>query len=254
MKATSSATQAIRKFFADNKIATLDSLKNAAGMNGTMTIFRALRRLGYLSSYSHRGQFYTLNDIPEFDEWGLWSCRSVYFSRFGTLLATAKAFVDNSEFGYTASELENALGVETKHALLKLLRRNEIQRKKIGGAYVYLSCDAGMRRRQLLMREQRQLCMELGMGLDSNLGPEELKAAIILFFSLLDEKQRRLYAGLEAAKAGHGGDRCIADLLGLDVHTVAKGRRELLDRSVERGRTRRKGGGRSPVEKKSPKY
>ncbi|MDT5026431.1 MAG: hypothetical protein QOE61_2857, partial [Micromonosporaceae bacterium] len=27
--------------------------------------------------------------------------------------------------------------------------------------------------------------------------PDELKAAIILFYSLLDERQRRLYAGLE---------------------------------------------------------
>ena len=35
----------------------------------------------------------------------------------------------------------------------------------------------------------------------------ELQAAIILFFSVLDEKQRRLYAGLESQKFGHGGDR-----------------------------------------------
>ena len=55
---------------------------------------------------------------------------------------------------------------------------------------------------------------------------EELKAAIILFYSLLDERQRRLYAGLEAHKVGYGGDHKIAEFLGLDVHTVARGRRE----------------------------
>jgi hypothetical protein len=82
-------------------------------------------------------------------------------------------------------------------------------------------------------------------------GSEELKAAIILFYSLLDEQQRRLYAGLEAHKVGQGGDRKIAKFLGLDVHTVARGRRELLAGEVERQRIRQAGGGRKQTEKKS---
>jgi hypothetical protein len=80
--------------------------------------------------------------------------------------------------------------------------------------------------------------------------PDELKAAIILFFSVLDEKQRRLYAGLESLKLGHGGDRQIAEILGLDPGTVAKGRRQLLSRDVEMEQVRKKGGGRRPLEKK----
>ena len=80
--------------------------------------------------------------------------------------------------------------------------------------------------------------------------PEELKAAIVLFHGLLDEKQRRLYAGLESAKIGHGGDQQIADLLGVDPSTIARGRRDLLTRDVEIERIRRQGGGRKPVEKK----
>ncbi len=43
--------------------------------------------------------------------------------------------------------------------------------------------------------------------------PEELRAVIVLFASLLDERQRRLFAGLEALKCGWGGDRRIAQLL-----------------------------------------
>jgi hypothetical protein len=82
--------------------------------------------------------------------------------------------------------------------------------------------------------------------------PDELRAAIVLFFSLLDEKQRRLYAGLEALKTGRGGDARIADLLGLDVGTVARGRRELLSGEVEIGRVRAAGGGRKALEKKRP--
>jgi hypothetical protein len=82
---------------------------------------------------------------------------------------------------------------------------------------------------------------------------DELKAGIILFYSLLDEKQRRLYAGLEALKLGRGGDRRISDLLGLDPHTVAKGRQELLRQEVLPERVRQAGGGRKPTEKKRPK-
>jgi len=83
--------------------------------------------------------------------------------------------------------------------------------------------------------------------------PDELKAAIVLFFSLLDEKQRRLYAGLESLKLGHGGDRRIADLLDLDPGTVSRGRSQLLARDIEVDRTRRAGAGRPPLEKKRPK-
>ena len=83
--------------------------------------------------------------------------------------------------------------------------------------------------------------------------PDELQAAIVLFCSLLDERQRRLYAGLEALKLGHGGDRRVADLLGLDPGTVARGRKQLLAGDVERQRVRRPGGGRPPLEKKRPR-
>ena len=70
---------------------------------------------------------------------------------------------------------------------------------------------------------------EITIGLPAQIEvlSHELKAAIILFFSLLDEQQRRLYAGLEAQKMGHGGDSRIAELLGLGVHTVAKSAKAL---------------------------
>jgi hypothetical protein len=83
--------------------------------------------------------------------------------------------------------------------------------------------------------------------------PAEMKAAIVLFFSMLDEKQRRLYAGLESLKLGYGGDQRIAEFIGIDPHTVAKGRRELMEQDFELDRIRKAGGGRKPVEKKRPK-
>ena len=43
---------------------TLEELKDVLGTTGTMTVFRKLKALGYLSSYSHWGKYYTLQEIP----------------------------------------------------------------------------------------------------------------------------------------------------------------------------------------------
>ena len=62
-------------------IATLDQLKDAIGSPTTSTVLRKLRELGYLSSYSHRGGYYTLLTVPQFDEQGLWQHLSAGFSK-----------------------------------------------------------------------------------------------------------------------------------------------------------------------------
>jgi hypothetical protein len=49
--------------------------------------------------------------------------------------------------------------------------------------------------------------------------PNELKAAIVLFYSLLDEQQRRLYAGLESLRLGRGGDVQLGDFLGIGFYS-----------------------------------
>jgi len=250
MKPSRKRDDLIQIFINSNKIATIDEMKAAAGSTSTMTIYRALSRLGYLSSYSHRGQFYTLPAIPVFNQYGIWSYRSVMFSQRGNLLETVAFIVQGSDEGFTASELESLLQIEVNHALLKLLQRKRISRFKLDGRFVYLSADSGERRQQILVRSEHTSGSVVGRGLETELLADELKAGIILFFSLLDEKQRRLYAGLEAAKLGHGGDRKIAELLKLDPHTVSKGRQELFGGSVDRSGIRNSGGGRKRVKKK----
>jgi hypothetical protein len=113
--------------------------------------------------------------------------------------------------------------------------------------YLYCASDPRTRQQQL---QSRQVLLESGTAESTDTGSDELRAAIVLFASLLDEQQRRLYAGLESLQLG--GDRQIAELLHLDPHTVAKGRRQLLAQEVEVGRVRGVGGGRKPTEKKRP--
>lgn len=67
-----------------------------------------------------------------------------------------------------------------------------------------------------------------------------------VLLSTLDERQRRLYAGLESKKLGHGGDRLLSLITGLHVQTIARGRHEL-DEPQSAGRVRKPGGGRRLV-------
>lgn len=251
MRQPSYQSKDVVRFIAKHTLATLDELKDALGTNVDSTVFRKLNELAYRTSYSHRGRYYTLDDIAQFDEMGLWSFRSVWFSKYGTLLATVEALVTASAAGYYVNELESVLHVEVKAPLLKLFRDQRLTRERVFGRYLYLAADPGTRKQQLSARQVHEAepsALILGAGL--RVLPEELKAAIVLFYSLLDEKQRRLYAGLEAMKIGHGGDQQIAELLGMDPSTVARGRRELLTREVEVDRVRRQGGGRQTVKKK----
>jgi len=231
------------------KVATLTDLKQALGTDVAVTVFRKLKTLVYRTSYSHRGRYYTLDEVARFDERGLWAFKSILFSKFGTLLSTAEAFVKSSEKGCFAGELESALGVGVKDALLKLVRRGSVAREEVSGRYLYCSPEPATRRQQALARQAQEEAMLAG-GLGLGILPDEMKAAIVMFYGLLDEKQRRLYAGIESLKWGHGGDRKIAELLRMDAETVARGRQELLAQDFETERVRRPGAGRKPLEKK----
>ena len=232
----------------------MDDLKQALGTGADATVFRKLAGLDYRTSYSHRGRYYTLDEIARFDELGLWSFRSVWFSRFGTLVSTAEALVAAAEAGYDAAELEAVLHVEAKQALLGLVRSGRLARQVVGGRYVYLAPDASVRRGQLAARsvyDAEPSGLRLGAGLRVPSRRAEGGHRAVL------QPARRAPA---AAVRRAGGDedrprrrRAIAELLLIDPGTVARGRRELLSGDVEADRVRRAGGGRHPAQKKLPR-
>jgi len=240
----------LRRHLRRHKIADLPELKRVLGSDTALTVFRKLKQLGYLASYTHRGRFYTLSRTPRFDERGLWSHEAVWFSRWGTLLSTVEAFVLASPNGCYAPELAAVLHAEVQEPLRHLVQRQRLSRTEVGGQFLYTAIEPTDRRNQTMARRGAQAVPLAVHSADLQVSPDELKAAIILFHGLLDEQQRRLFAGLESIRLGQGGDTLLGDFLGLDAHTVARGRQQLLDRNVVRGRTRRQGGGRQPTEKK----
>lgn len=247
---TRQADKILLALFADKKIATMDEMKVALGTRVDMTVYRALKRLSYRTSYTHGGQYYALVRLIQFDDLGLWSMGDVRFSKIGTLADTLERFITASPAGCYAHELETALQVSVRETLLRLVNKNRIARQRVARSYLYTAKNAALRRRQHAVREA-----ELGEPVTGALSPEHLsddvRAAIILFTALLDERQLRLFAGVEALQFGPGSDRWLAELLGIHRQTVAKGRRELLDGDVDFERVRKKGAGRPPVEKKA---
>jgi hypothetical protein len=247
MRPTIFSADVLRRFLRKKRIATLPQLRQLLGTEADITVFRKLKELSYRTSYSHRGRFYTLDEIIEFDEQGLWSFDSVWFSRHGTLVDTAEVCVTEAPAGYFASELESILHVPVKEPLLRLVQQHKITRHTISDLYLYCAFNRETQQSQL---QARQRLEQPASGVPHATESDELQAAMVLFASLLDEQQRRLYAGLESLHRGQ--DRQIAELLHMDPHTVAKGRRQLLAQEVELGRVRSVGGGRKRVEKKRP--
>ena len=80
--------------------------------------------------------------------------------------------------------------------------------------------------------------------------PPEVEERMRRFYHSLNEKERRLFAGLEALRIGHGGRNYIAEVLGCSRNTVSKGACEMSNlpqKQVEQF-IRQPGGGRKSYE------
>ena len=237
----------LQEAFLVARIMTMQSIQKALGGSTRMTAFRKLAALDYRSSYSHGGQFYTLNQIAEYDEHGLWSFEQVHFSMQGSLLDTAERLVGLSREGYFAHELQSLVQVRVHNALAKLHREGRLIREQLGGEFLYvalLNGHAQLRRREQSLTAVAEPAPELASAFGH--GTREQLQALL---NALNEKQRRLYLGFESLKLGHGGDRRIAHIAGVNVKTVARGRTDLQAGRVAMDRIRCVGAGRPAVKK-----
>jgi len=99
------STRVLKKLFNRFPVSDLDMLSRTLKTNSRMSIFRRLREIGYFSSYTHAGRYYTLAHIPQFDDYGLWIHQGIGFSRVGTLKATIVELVDRAPSGLAHIEL-----------------------------------------------------------------------------------------------------------------------------------------------------
>ena len=244
MRTTEYSAEQLREVFQRRPVQTLAEMMEVLGTPAKMTVFRKLRELDYRTSYSHAGKYYTLDALGRWDTDGLWAYEGIRFSRHGTLLATLLYLIDTGPSGWLAEELEERVGVRVHNTLSTLYRRNQVARQQIGSAFVYVSVSGGHRQ---LSRRQRSQAARASPR--EGTASSDVTESLGKFLATLNEKQRRLYAGFESLKLGHGGDTEVARITGLNVKTVARGRRELLAGHIDLDRIRGPGAGRPSVKK-----
>ena len=151
--ADGAAGDALRRWFRSHPCADLEALGRLL-RGSSRTVFRVLARVGYRSSFSHAGRYYTLADRPQFDELGLWFCEDVGFSRVGTLRATLKHLVQQAPAGHTHDELQSLVRLRVHDTLRNLVAAGELGRQVVETLFVYLSTDRPVAKSQLAKRRE----------------------------------------------------------------------------------------------------
>lgn len=147
-----SVAEQIVVLFRKRPVLQMSEIARVVGPRSQRSLFRDLASVGYLSSYTHTGRYYTLETIPQFDADGLWRFEGIGFSREGTLKATVRRLVDKSEAGCTHRDLHLRLGARVHNPLLDLVERKHLRRDSVDGQYVYLAASRTHATEQLKRR------------------------------------------------------------------------------------------------------
>ena len=130
------------------------------------SVRRFLARIGYYSSFTHNGRWYTLASIPRFGRLGLWFYKDIGFSRAGSLTDTLVLLVSGSATGMSAEQLGQTLRCRCHSVLVALVRQGRLQRQKPGRSFVYLAADdetAGAQSLAIQKTERVQLPAEMAV-------------------------------------------------------------------------------------------
>lgn len=136
------------------RVADMMMIQAQVGPRSRRSVFRDLKRLGYRTSFTHNGRYYTLEDIPRFDPQGLWFYEDMGFSRSGTLKQTVAELVPQAPEGRTHGELAALLRVRVHNTLLDLVESGALGRRIVEGVgeFVYLSPDPTRADQQIARR------------------------------------------------------------------------------------------------------
>lgn len=155
------AEKALSRLFNRQPVADLPCLKKVLGTNSRATVSRILSEVGYLTSYSHAGRYYTMERIPRFDDDGLWAYGEILFSKHRTLRATIVHFVNAASAGQTHAELQGRLRIRVQDTLRDLLEDKLIGRTAIEDLYVYVNSNRVGAQRQISARRRLlQQCLK----------------------------------------------------------------------------------------------
>ena len=153
MSAEPSFPDKIRRLLQSNTVMPLKQLRDELGDRPRSSLFRDLKKLNLVTSYTHAGQYHALKSAARFDADGLWFFDQAGFAKHGTLKNTLIQIISNAQAGMTQKELKSLLRIKVQNALTHLVQSNAVERQLLPTSiYVYLSVEKQKAEDQLQRR------------------------------------------------------------------------------------------------------
>jgi len=138
--------------FIQQKIITIGQLVEWLKCS-VITARRRLKKWQSYTSINKNGRYYTLPQIPVFDENGLWKYQTVLFSKHGNLKQTIVALITESEQGLSAGEIAEFVDLVPNSSFLSRFKSVPgVRRQKHQGRFIYLSDHPKIYSQQLQTR------------------------------------------------------------------------------------------------------
>ncbi len=121
------------------------------------TVHRRFKDWRAIRSCNRNGKFYTLPEIPKFDDAGLWRYKGILFSEHGNLKETLIHLVNDSSRGLNGDELEQLTGIAANNPIIYQLRdAGHVRLERVMRRTVLFSGDDQRFRVQLTERESQR--------------------------------------------------------------------------------------------------
>lgn len=132
----------ILKKFRQQKIITIEQLVQLFQCS-VITVRRRLKKWKTYTSINKNGRYYTLPQIPMFDENGLWKYQTVLFSKYGNLKQTIIELIRRSHAGLSAVDIAKIIEIRSSSSIFSQIKNVAgIKREKHQGRFIYFSDTA----------------------------------------------------------------------------------------------------------------
>ena len=129
---TSFATK-IDKLLRTNTVMTMPQMCQALNGRSRTSVYRDLKKVPLITSYSHSGQYYVLKSMAKFNLHHLWFFNDIGFSSHGTLKASLLPLITRADLGMTQKELKALLRIPVQNTLADLIKSQLVSRTLLTG-------------------------------------------------------------------------------------------------------------------------
>jgi len=138
-----------------------------------ITARRRLKKWKVYTSINKNGRYYTLPQVPVFDDNGLWQYQAILFSKHGNLKQTIIQIIRQAPTGLSAADIAKMVALAPSSSLFAQIKNAAgIRREKHCGRFIYFSDTPAIYKRQK---------QQWGLNRQSDINwPTDAEAVVIL--------------------------------------------------------------------------